>query len=85
MEINVIQNSRGEANRHSNTARRKRLKQAIEREPKQLGSLSRDGRGYFRDLLEALPMAIYTTDANGQITFFNQAAVEFSGSHPGNR
>jgi PAS domain S-box-containing protein len=36
----------------------------------------------FRDLLDALPAAIYTTDAAGHITFFNQAAVEFSGRTP---
>jgi PAS domain S-box-containing protein len=36
----------------------------------------------FRDLLDALPAAIYTTDAAGLITFFNQAAVEFSGRTP---
>jgi PAS domain-containing protein len=38
-----------------------------------------DRRWHFRDLLDALPAAIYTTDATGRITFFNQAAVEFSG------
>jgi PAS domain S-box-containing protein len=37
---------------------------------------------YFRELLDALPMAIYTTDADGRITFFNQAAVEFAGRTP---
>jgi PAS domain S-box-containing protein len=36
----------------------------------------------FRALLEALPVAIYTTDAAGRITFYNQAAVEFSGRRP---
>jgi PAS domain S-box-containing protein len=36
----------------------------------------------FRDLLEALPAAIYTTDASGRITFFNQACVEFAGRSP---
>ena len=35
-----------------------------------------------RQLLDALPAAIYTTDAAGRITFFNQAAVEFSGRTP---
>ena len=35
-----------------------------------------------RELLDALPAAIYTTDAAGRITFFNQAAVEFSGRRP---
>ena len=41
-----------------------------------------DRRWHFRDLLDALPAAIYTTDAVGRITFFNQAAVEFSGRRP---
>ena len=29
-----------------------------------------------------MPTAVYTTDANGRITFFNQAAVELSGRTP---
>lgn len=33
-------------------------------------------------LLEALPVAIYTTDAEGRITFFNEAAVELWGYRP---
>jgi PAS domain S-box-containing protein len=37
---------------------------------------------YSRDLLDALPAAVYTTDATGRITFFNRAAVEFSGRTP---
>jgi PAS domain S-box-containing protein len=36
----------------------------------------------FRALLEALPAAVYTTDAEGRITFYNQAAVELSGHRP---
>lgn len=36
----------------------------------------------FRDLLDALPAAIYTTDAAGRLTFFNQAAVDFWGYRP---
>ena len=35
-----------------------------------------------RDLLDALPAAIYATDAAGRITFFNQAAVDFAGRVP---
>jgi PAS domain S-box-containing protein len=35
-----------------------------------------------QELLEALPVAVYTTDAQGRITFFNQAAVEFWGRAP---
>ena len=33
-------------------------------------------------LLEALPVAIYTTDAEGRITFFNEAAAAFWGHRP---
>ena len=36
----------------------------------------------FRELLEALPAAVYTTDAEGRITFYNQAAVEMWGCRP---
>src|SRR6266446_3641181 len=34
------------------------------------------------ELLEALPVAIYTTDADGRMTFYNQAAAELWGHHP---
>jgi len=34
------------------------------------------------DLLEALPVAIYTTDAEGHITFYNEAAAELWGHRP---
>jgi PAS domain S-box-containing protein len=82
MEIKVIQNLKGDVNRHSNPAGRKRAEPAIKRGSKQPKSQSFDGRGYFRDLLDALPAAVYTTDASGRITFFNEAAVEFSGRTP---
>ncbi len=36
----------------------------------------------FRDLLEALPAAVYTTDAAGRITYYNQAAVDLAGRRP---
>jgi PAS domain S-box-containing protein len=34
------------------------------------------------ELLEALPVAVYTTDAEGRITFYNQAAAELWGDRP---
>jgi PAS domain S-box-containing protein len=34
------------------------------------------------ELLEALPVAVYTTDASGRITFFNEAAAELWGRPP---
>ncbi|HEY1431642.1 MAG TPA: PAS domain S-box protein, partial [Stellaceae bacterium] len=36
----------------------------------------------FRPLLEALPAAVYMTDAAGRITFYNEAAVELAGHRP---
>ena len=33
-------------------------------------------------MIDALPAAIYTTDAEGRLTHFNPAAVEFSGRTP---
>jgi PAS domain S-box-containing protein len=35
-----------------------------------------------RELLDALPAAVYTTDAAGRITYYNQAAVQFAGRQP---
>lgn len=37
---------------------------------------------HMRELLEALPAAVYTTDAEGKIDFFNKAAVELAGRTP---
>jgi PAS domain S-box-containing protein len=36
----------------------------------------------FREMIDSLPAAIYTTDAEGRLTHFNPAAVEFSGRTP---
>ena len=41
-----------------------------------------DSERRFRDLLQALPAAIYTTDAEGRITFFNHACIDFAGRTP---
>jgi len=42
----------------------------------------RESERQVRELLDALPAAIYTTDAQGRITYYNQAAVAFSGRTP---
>jgi PAS domain S-box-containing protein len=42
----------------------------------------RESEQHLRNLLEALPAAVYTTDASGRITFFNKAAIEMSGRTP---
>lgn len=36
----------------------------------------------FREIVDALPAAVYTTDAQGWITYFNPAAVAFAGRVP---
>ena len=36
----------------------------------------------FREMVELLPVAIYTTDAEGRLTYFNAAAVKLSGRVP---
>ena len=44
-------------------------------------ALQESGRR-FREMIDALPAAIYTTDAEGRLTHFNPAAAEFSGRVP---
>ncbi len=47
-----------------------------------LSSLMSTNETGFREMLDALPAAIYTTDAEGRITHFNPACIEFSGRTP---
>jgi PAS domain S-box-containing protein len=49
---------------------------------KQDESKLRESEHRFHQLLQALPAALYTTDAQGRITFYNEAAVEFAGRRP---
>jgi PAS domain S-box-containing protein len=42
----------------------------------------KEGERRFREMIDALPAPIYTTDAEGRLTHFNPAAVEFSGHTP---
>jgi PAS domain-containing protein len=35
-----------------------------------------------RRLLDALPAAVYTTDATGLVTYYNRAAAELAGREP---
>jgi PAS domain S-box-containing protein len=41
----------------------------------------RESEARYRELLNALPFAVYTTDAEGTITLFNEAATAFAGRH----
>jgi PAS domain S-box-containing protein len=42
----------------------------------------RESERRFREMIDALPAAIYTTDSHGCLTHFNPACVEFSGRAP---
>ena len=44
-----------------------------------LGALDGDGE---RSALDALPVPVYTTDADGLVTYWNQACVDFAGREP---
>ena len=50
--------------------------------PRGLEERLRRSERRFREMIDALPTAIYTTDAEGRITHFNPACVEFSGRTP---
>lgn len=51
-------------------------------EAKRMEDRIRESERQMRDLLEAMPAAVYTTDAAGRITFYNKAAVEMAGRTP---
>lgn len=51
-------------------------------EAKRMEDRIRESERHMRNLLEAMPAAVYTTDAEGRIAFFNKAAVEMAGRTP---
>ena len=57
----------------------------MQKEPKLLTALVVGGdldNAAFRAMVEALPVAIYTTDADGHLTYFNAAAEKPAGRKP---
>ena len=51
-------------------------------ERKQAEAQLRDSERRLQELLAAIPAAIYTTDAQGRVTYYNEAAVELTGRTP---
>lgn len=47
-----------------------------------IAEIARLGPNLYRDVLDALPCAVYITDAQGRITYFNKAAVDLWGVEP---
>jgi PAS domain-containing protein len=41
-----------------------------------------EGDDFFRELVNALPAAVYTTDPSGRITYYNEAAAALWGCRP---
>lgn len=68
----------------SRRAALKSMEDAVEsrRAVEKLNLELREKERRFHEMIDALPVAIYTTDAEGRITYFNPAAVEFSGRVP---
>jgi PAS domain S-box-containing protein len=42
----------------------------------------KEKENHFRQVLEALPAAVYTTDQSGKITYYNRAAADLAGRNP---
>ncbi len=51
-------------------------------EHKRTEEVLHESERHFQEMIDALPAAIYTTDAQGRLTHFNPAAVTFSGRVP---
>ncbi|HWA89832.1 MAG TPA: PAS domain-containing protein [Rhizomicrobium sp.] len=45
-------------------------------------SQAAESSAQFRQVLDALPAAVYTTDAAGRVTYYNQAAADLAGREP---
>jgi PAS domain S-box-containing protein len=73
---------------HDPTERELRLLDILARqaadliERRQADEALREAERRLHEIVEAIPAAVYTTDADGRITFFNRAAVGFSGRVP---
>ena len=69
--VSLSAQAKGNQDLQAEIAERQRAEEAL-----------RESERRFREMIDALPAAIYTTDAQGRITHFNPAAVEFSGRMP---
>ncbi|HET6632222.1 MAG TPA: GAF domain-containing protein [Rhodanobacteraceae bacterium] len=55
---------------------------AMERDEQRAEAARREGERQSREMLDALPVAVYKTDADGKITYYNPAAAELAGREP---
>ncbi|HJU17145.1 MAG TPA: PAS domain S-box protein [Stellaceae bacterium] len=54
----------------------------LHRAPTETAALRRERELWYHKVLDALPAAVYTTDAAGRITYYNRAAVALAGRRP---
>ncbi|MCX7513632.1 PAS domain-containing protein [Frateuria hangzhouensis] len=77
-EVLISSSPRFVAGRFSNT----RCVTTDVTEQRRLDREARESERLLHELMNALPVAIYTTDADGRITFFNEASAQFAGRRP---
>jgi PAS domain S-box-containing protein len=66
----------------TDTTASQRAKELVLTRSKQAERAAIDSQEQLRSVLDALPAAVYTTDAEGRITYYNQAAVDLAGRRP---
>jgi PAS domain S-box-containing protein len=66
---------------HSNIVGASKIARDIT-ERKQADARLQESERRLKDLLAAIPAAIYTTDAEGRVTYYNDKAVELAGRRP---
>ena len=71
VRVSLSAQAKGNQDLQAEIAERQRAEEAL-----------RQSERRFRAMIDALPAAIYTTDAEGRLTYFNPAAVAFSGRVP---
>ena len=71
VRVSLSAQAKGNQDLQAEIAERQRAEEAL-----------RQSERRFREMIDALPAAIYTTDAEGRLTYFNPAAVAFSGRVP---
>src|SRR5262249_58907004 len=59
-----------------------RLSRGVESVARHYSVMDAAGGRRLREVLDALPAAVYTTDAAGRITYYNEAAVALWGCRP---
>src|SRR5262249_330953 len=59
-----------------------RLSRGVESVARQYSVIAPAGERRLGEVLDALPAAVYTTDAAGRITYYNEAAVALWGCRP---